>query len=238
MVFNKKKNENLKTSEMKNIKAAYSSLHLLFAVIIFVFNYSGCASNGGTKETIIDIPSTVSEMPMAENKNHELKIDMNKLCKDHVARPRNVIFCLVNGLPGTERAVKLLMQNRVDIGNAVKPCYDNDAGNKLAELLKADITISSDPVKSAKAVNKTALDTANKKWYANADEISAFLSTANPNPPLADVQMMMNDHLKLTTDEADQMEKKDYDADVFAYDKVQNEILKMSAMLADGIINK
>jgi hypothetical protein len=55
---------------------------------------------------------------------------------------------------------------------------------------------------------------------------------------LADVQMMMNDHLKLTTDEADQMEKKDYDADVFAYDKVQNEILKMSAMLADGIINK
>ena len=59
--------------------------------------------------------------------------------------------------------------------------YGDDAGNKLTELLKAHIGISADVVKSAKAGNKTALDSANKKWYANADEISAFLSKANPN---------------------------------------------------------
>ena len=50
--------------------------------------------------------------------------------------------------------------------------------------------------------------------------------------------MMMNDHLKLTTDEAVQRIKKNYDADVVAFDKVQEEILKMSAMLADGIIKQ
>ena len=130
------------------------------------------------------------------------------------------------------------MQNQVDIGNAVKPYYGNDAGNKLTELLKMHIGISADVVKSAKAGNKTALDTANKKWYANADEISAFLSTANPYWALADMKMMMNDHLKLTTDEAVQRIKKDYNADIIAYDKVHEEILKMSAMLADGIIKQ
>ena len=52
------------------------------------------------------------------------------------------------------------------------------------------------------------------------------------------MQMMMNDHLKLTTDEAVQRIKKNYDADIVAYDKVHEEILKMSGMLADGIIKQ
>ena len=223
---------------MKKPTTIYSSLTLLIASVIFLFSYSSCSSNDGTKETLKDSTTRVTEMPMAENKSHGLKIAMNKLWEDHVTWTRNVILCLVDGLPGADQAVKRLMQNQVDIGNAVKPYYGDDAGNKLTELLKSHIAISADVVKSAKAGNKTALDSANKKWYANADEISAFLSKANPNWPLADMQLMMNDHLKLTTDEAVQRIKKDYNADIIAYDKVHEEILKMSAMLADGIIKQ
>jgi hypothetical protein len=42
-------------------------------------------------------------------------------------------------------------------------------------------SIAADVVKAAKASDNTALDAATQKWYANADEISAFLSKANPN---------------------------------------------------------
>ena len=223
---------------MKKITTIYSASSLLIVTLIFLFSYSSCSSNEGTKETTKDTTSMVSDMPMAENKSHDLKIAMNKLWEDHVTWTRNVILCLVDGLPGTDQAVKRLMQNQVDIGNAVKPYYGDDAGNKLTELLKEHIAISADVVKSAKAGNKISLDSANKKWYANADEISAFLSKANPNWTLADMQMMMNDHLKLTTEEAVQRIKKDYNADIIAYDKVHEEILKMSAMLADGIIKQ
>lgn len=205
---------------------------LLIAAFIVLFSYSGCSSNDKPKENSPD------KVPAVSSPAVELKGGMHKLWEDHVTWTRNVILCLVDELPGADQAVKRLMQNQVDIGNAVKPYYGEDNGNKLTELLKAHIAISADVVKSAKAGNTTALDSANKKWFANADEISAFLSGANPNWPLAEMKMMMDDHLKLTTDEAVQRIKKDYDADIAAYDKVHEEILKMSDMLADGIIKQ
>jgi hypothetical protein len=223
---------------MKRIKkiSLANGLQVLAVLIVFFFGYPGCTSNNAAEETTKNSVNMVIAMPITENKSHDLKIGMNILWEEHVSWTRNVILCLVDELPGADQAVKRLMQNQADIGNAVKPYYGEEGGNKLTALLKEHIAISADVVKSAKAGNKTALDFANKKWYANADDISSFLSKANPNWTLADVQMMMNDHLKLTTDEAVQRIKKKYDADVLAYDKVHEEILKMSAMLADGII--
>ncbi len=167
-----------------------------------------------------------------------LKTNMRKLWEDHVTWTRNVILCLVDELPGTDQAIKRLLQNQVDIGNAIKPFYGEAAGNKLTKLLKEHIVIAADVVNAAEAGNTVALNKANKKWYANADEISEFLCKANPKWALKDMKMMMNDHLKLTTNEAVQRIKKNYDADVIAYDKVHNEILEMSDMLANGIIKQ
>src|SRR5215831_3286670 len=157
----------------------------------------------------------------------ELRTNMRKLWEDHITWTRNVICCLVDNLPGTDEAVKRLLKNQDDIGNAIKPLYGDDAGNKLTSLLHDHITISADVVKAAKASDNAALDAANKKWFANADEISAFLSKANANWKEDDMKKMMHEHLKLTTDEAVARIKKDYDGDVAAYDKVHNEILEM-----------
>jgi hypothetical protein len=202
---------------------------LLIAAFMVLFSNYGCTPNDKSKKDSPDKTSVVSE-PAGE-----LKTNMRKLWEDHVTWTRNVILCLVDDLPGADQAVKRLLQNQVDIGNAIKPYYGEDAGKKLTDLLTPHITIAAEVVKAAKAGNTAALDSANKRWYANADEISSFLSKANPNWPLDDMKMMMNDHLKLTTDEAVQRIKKDYDADAAAYDKVHEEILKMSDMLADGI---
>jgi hypothetical protein len=163
---------------------------------------------------------------------------MRKLWEDHVVWTRNVIFCLVDELPGKDQAVKRLLQNQVDIGNAIKPYYGEKGGNKLAGLLCTHINLSAEVVEAAKNNNTTTLDAANKKWYANADEISEFLCSANPNWILSDMKVMMKSHLKITTDEAKHRIKKEYDADIIAFDKVHMEILAMADMLADGIIKQ
>ena len=175
---------------------------------------------------------------MCDNSNEGVKLrtGMNKLWEDHITWTRNVICCLVDGLQGSDHALRRLMQNQNDIGNAIQPFYGEDAGKKLTALLHDHISISADVVNAAKMGDNNRLAEANKKWTANADEISTFLTKANPNWKLDEMKHMMHEHLQLTTDEAVARIKKDYAADVMAYDKVHNEILAMSDMLSEGII--
>lgn len=168
----------------------------------------------------------------------ELKTDMRKLWEDHATWTRNVIFNIIDDLPGTDEAVKRLLKNQDDIGNAIKPYYGEDAGKKLTNLLHIHITQAADLLKAAKKDDNVTFEKVNKLWKENADEIAAFLNKANPNWKLAEMEKMMQDHLTLTINEAVARKKKDYAGDVIAYDKVHDAILEMSDMLSMGIVQQ
>lgn len=214
----------INTAEVKRTTKIFSVIVLM--AVILIANPSLAQMTMNAKEST---KSTNAAM---------LKTEMRKLWEDHIVWTRNVIFCLVDELPGTDQVVKRLLQNQVSIGDAIKPYYGEEAGKKLTELLYEHINIAAEVIKVAKEGNATALDEANIRWNANANEISEFLCKANPNWKLADMKMMMSDHLKLTTDQVIQRIKKNYDADIIAYDKVHEEILKMSDMISDGIIQQ
>src|SRR5688572_19004282 len=123
----------------------------------------------------------------------ELKSDMRKLWEDHIIWTRNVIFNIIDDLPGTTEAVNRLLQNQVDIGNAIKPYYGNSAGNQLTALLTDHINIAAALLTALKNDNTAAFNTAYAEWVANADAIAALLSSVNPNWPLAEMQSMMQE---------------------------------------------
>ncbi len=162
---------------------------------------------------------------------------MDRLWQDHVTWTRDVIISFVAGAPDLNPALARLLRNQVDIGNAIKPYYGPAAGKKLTGLLQTHIKEAVPVLTAAKAGDQKALKHALDVWYANAHQIAAFLSKANPTAwPLAATTQMMNEHLKLTTNEAVARLKGNWRADVRAYDKVRAEILMMSGALADGII--
>lgn len=168
----------------------------------------------------------------------DLRSDMRKLWEDHIQWTRNVIFNILDDLPGTAQDVARLLKNQEDIGNAIKLYYGEAAGNQLTTLLKQHITIAADLLTALKNNNTAAFNTANAQWFANADAIAAFLSSANPNWPIAEMKEMMYMHLNLTAAEALARKQHNYDADVTAYDNVHNEILKMADMLTEGILKQ
>ncbi len=162
--------------------------------------------------------------------------DMRKLWEDHITWTRLYIVSALGGLADKDATAQRLLQNQTDIGNAIKPFYGDAAGAKLTALLRDHILVAAELIDAAKAGDKPKQDAATKRWFANADEIAAFLSGANPkNWPLADAKKMMHDHLNLTTEEVVAQLTKNWAGSIAAYDKVHTQILHMADMLSSGI---
>jgi hypothetical protein len=167
-----------------------------------------------------------------------LKEKMRDLWTDHVVWTRAYIVSAVAGSPDQTAAANRLMKNQEEIGAAVANYYGNEAGNKLTTLLKQHISIAVDLVKDAKAKDQTKFNADNEKWKQNANEISDFLASANPNWKQGDLRDMMAKHLSTTADELNARINKNYDADVKAFDAIYDHIITMSDALSDGIIKQ
>ena len=165
--------------------------------------------------------------------------EMRKLWEDHITWTRLVIIGVFEDLPDLNESVQRLLQNQVDIGNAIKPFYGEAAGDQLTALLTDHILIAAEILQAAKIGDTTALNDAIERWYANADDIAEFLNAANPEHwPLEEMKAMMREHLDLTLQEAVAYLEGDYAASVAFYDQVHLQALEMADMLSEGIIRQ
>lgn len=169
----------------------------------------------------------------------KFRADMRKLWEDHVVWTRLFIVSAVSNLPDKDATTKRLLQNQVDIGDAVKPYYGNTAGRRLTRLLTEHILIAADIVMAAKEGKTSEVAQLSLRWTRNANQIAVFLNRANPdNWPLTDLRSMLREHLRLTTTEAVRYIQGDYAGSVRAYDRVLNAMLEMSDFLANGMIKQ
>ena len=169
-------------------------------------------------------------------KKEAFRASMRVLWEDHIVWTRMVIVDVIAGTPDTNAALTRLLKNQTDIGNAIKPFYGEDAGNRLTALLRDHILIAGRLLTAAKTGDSAGFAAAKTDWYANGDDIARFLAAANSRWPLADLQEAMKTHLDTTLDEAVARLTGDWDADVAAYDRVHAHILHMADFLSDGIV--
>lgn len=185
---------------------------------------------------LVSAPASVGAAPMSRS---DFRAEMRKLWDDHVAWTRLFIVSATANLPDREATTQRLLQNQMDIGNAVKPFYGEAAGNTLTGLLKDHILIAAEITDAARAGDTARKEAAVKRWQANGDEIARLLSTANPkNWPLGGMKAHMRDHLDLTAAELTAHLGKDWAGSVAAYDKAHEQILEMADMLSSGIVSQ
>src|SRR5947207_1490901 len=182
-------------------------------------------------------PAVAGTAPAPSMTKADFRAAMRKLWEDHITWTRLFIVSAAADLPDKDATTQRLLQNQVDLGNAIRPYYGDAAGDKLTALLKEHILGAAELVMAAKAGDTAAVQAASDKWYANANDIAAFLSNANPaNWPLDTMKAQMKMHLDLTMEEATSHLKNNFAADVAAYDKVHNHILGLADALSAGIM--
>ena len=164
--------------------------------------------------------------------------DMRKLWEDHITWTRLFIVSAIAELPDVDATANRLLQNQDDIGAAIAAFYGEDAGQGLSALLRDHILIAADLVAAAKAGDDDAVASELASWYANGDDISAFLAAANPAWPVETLEEMMRMHLDQTLAEATARLNQDWTTDVATYDAIHLHILAMADTLADGIIEQ
>jgi hypothetical protein len=164
---------------------------------------------------------------------------MRALWEAHGTWTERAIVDFVGGLPDTNLVVARLLHNQADIGNAVKPYYGAAGGDKLTALLKAHINAAVGVLKAAKSGNAQSVATAKAAFYANGNQVAAFLHAANPRHwSLPAMRTMMRIHLNqviaLAVDQLDGH----YAAAIRLYGVYIDHILEMADMLSTGIIQQ
>jgi hypothetical protein len=193
----------------------------------------------GTAGLVSSVSAGTATRPEKPIRARELALreGMRKLWEDHITWTRMFIVEFAADSPATGATAERLLQNQDDIGEAIKPFYGEGAGDQLTALLRDHILIAADLLGAAKAGSAEGVDEASARWYANADDIAGFLSSANPQHwPLEEMRTMMREHLDLTLAEAVARLQGDFEADIAAYDDVHGQILEMADMLSEGIV--
>jgi len=168
----------------------------------------------------------------------DLRNGMRKLWSDHTTYTRAYIVSAVAGLPDLPTVTQRLLRNQDDIGAAIKPIYGEEAGKKLAALLRDHIMIAAEITKAAKASDTKGVEAGQKKWRQNGNEIATFLAGANPMWKQASLTDMLQKHLDFVTQQVVARIKADWPGDIRAYDAGYEHMMMFADMLSDGIIRQ
>ncbi len=168
----------------------------------------------------------------------QLKAGMRKLWVDHVIWTREYIVNVIEADFSVDAAAKRLMKNQEDLGNSIVPFYGKAAGDSLTSLLKQHINIAGELVAASRAKDNAKVTATDQRWRANARQIATFLSSANPNWSMNDLNTMLNDHLTLTALEGKARLDRDYSLDVETFDRILTQSLRMADALSEGIIKQ
>lgn len=165
----------------------------------------------------------------------QLRDDFRLLWEQHVYWTRMTIISIVYDLPDLETVTNRLLRNVTDFANIFEEFYGKQIAGEFARLLRDHLVIAAELVKAAKAGNNKAVADAKKRWYANADALSSFLSQINPNWPLEPMRAMWYEHLDLTMAEAVARLNRSYAKDIALFNKIEEQALVMADSFARGI---
>lgn len=167
-----------------------------------------------------------------------LSNSMRLLWEQHIFWTRLAILSMAFDLPDAQPVTNRLLRNPKDFEAALARFYGKNVAAKFAELLTSHLAIAAELVKAAKAGDTAAAADAERRWYANADQIAAFLGSINPYWSAQEWRKMLYDHLAMTKEEAVDILTQKYPESINIFENIEQEALAMADMMTQGIVKQ
>ncbi len=178
--------------------------------------------------------------PCVESSKAEaLKLSFRNLWTDHVFWVRNLVLATeYKDQAAAKVAEDRIVQDAKDIASAITPYYGKAASDKLYALLGGHYAAIKDYMNAAFSGNKMAEETASKLLKKNADEIAAFLSSANPNWSRTTLEAALTAHVGQHMADINEIAKKEYSADAKTWEAMKGHVEMIAGVLSSGIVKQ
>ena len=175
-------------------------------------------------------PATVSA------KTADTKAALRDLWLGHVFWVRNVVDArLADDTARAKASEQQVVANAKALAASIEPFYGKAAADRLFGLLAGHWGAISDYLNAAHAAKKTEQDAAYKKLGANANEIAAFLSGANPNLPEDTLRGLLMAHGAHHVQQIQQLQAKQYEQEATTWSAMKDHMYVIADALAGGI---
>lgn len=184
-------------------------------------------------------PHGICPVPIEITKSQaKLNRCLRLLWEQHVYWTRLTIISIAFSLPDVNQVINRLLRNPKDFAEVLKHFYGEKIVSRFVDLFTAHLVIAAQLVRAAKAGNNKAVAEIEMKWYANADEIAAFLGSINPYWSEQEWKVMLHKHLALTTTEATDILSGRYEDSIAIFDQIEKQALEMADLMTRGIIKQ
>ena len=146
----------------------------------------------------------VSTLPSTNTKAAGLRVLLNSINREHANLASTALRKGFDGATDFDASFKALDNNSIEIGNSITSVYGADAGAKFLEIWRSHINYFKNYTVASKTNDQAGKDKAVRDLASYVDNISTFLSQANPNLPYDAVHSLVATHVGLLKDTIDQ----------------------------------
>ena len=204
-------------------------LHAALATIALALTAPACSDDTSPPDP------THEEETTATIDQAELRMAVRALFEDRVAWTRLYLVETTQSLPGQQAAADRLMANGQQLGDAIAPFYGDDAAAALTGMLNETVGHAAAAVDAAMNGDMDGFTTARAAWYAEADDVAAFLASANPAWVEADLAALLHGCIDDAVSEATALMEGDVEASLEAFDSHKEAARTTADVLASGI---
>lgn len=168
----------------------------------------------------------------------KLSRDMTRAWEENAIWTRMLMISTLGNLPDEQAVYTRLMRNSLDMGNVFRTYFGNVPAQNITNLFARQIEIISRFIHAVKIGNNASAELISREWNWNAFAIAGYLSSINSFYSRNVLQTRLYEYVRLTINQIAMRKSEDYWGDIMVFDLVENQALRVSDYLVDGIKKK